>query len=289
MPNKILIKTLIKLIKKNKYKPVVAGQKKLFNDLKKDNEFKDFSIVLKDLVGSEASKFGYIFLYSAYECELYKEDHNTFAKFKSPLKLNEDSKIFSNLELNLKKAKDVYGYVKYPYPKSQKQFIEKELKSLKDKLPNNHSDAIDFLNFDNAFKYTFFGIFVIPFLLFLFVLLPMDLSWETTQCKDSASWFSNSENDFLDNIGVGSKTCSNVQDGYSYPTLLKFMFFFAFMAQLGITGSSLAERVENKEMSAAGAITLFLISLPFVSIFGGFLLYVPFSGILFILGVSPAF
>ena len=284
----IVTKALVKLIKKNKYEPTHQGQKKLFNDLKKEKGFDNYSIILKELAGAGASYLGYIFLYSAYECEFYKEGVHKFAKFNKPLKLHEDSKIFTNFEENLKQANDLYGYVKFPCLKSDKKAIDKKFRPLEEAARKNlYSNNINFTNMDKTTKLVSIAFFSIP-LLFLLILLPMDFSWEATECRKYAV-FSDEDNKFLRDLGVGDENCETVQDGYSYPTMLKLMIFFAFLAHMGVTGSSLIEKVENKKMSKGGAIAIFLVSLPFVTWLGGFLLYAPLSGIFFLIGIPPAF
>ena len=279
----IIQSKIIALILKNKYAATVSGQKDLFNDLKLDKSLSNYAFLLKDLTGSEASALGYIIMYSSYKCEFYKEGSNKFAKFKKPYVLHSESQIRNNLDKNLKEANETHGYIDVPVLKGDKKAIEVNAKKLKDlAYKKNYSNTS--LSIDNESKIVLFLVFGSPIIFFL-ILLSVDInnimsfSWEGSKCYNEADWFSDEENKFLSNLGIANQVC-NEPERSSYPILYKFLLSFALFFHIGITGSKLAEYVEQKNISPSIAIFIFLISLPFVVIILGRLIYLVLGGII---------
>jgi len=277
--DKILLNKLVDLIIKNKYPATVPGQKALFNDLKKEEGFSDYSILLKELTGAEAGKLGLILFYSSYECELYQQNGNFFPKFNKPLKLLPKETIINNFKSNFNKAQKRHGHIHIPVQKHAAKEVRRQGR-LKQEAAYNKGLHENETMLRNALLI----IIGIPVIFFV-AILPLELTWITTDC---ASSFSIGERTTLQSLGVNDKVCSSRIDGISYPIVFKFLMSLVLFIHIVYAGSPVAEAFEKNENKFI-SLAIFIVSMPFILIIGCFAIYIPISMAMAVLGIKPDF
>lgn len=273
----LVVDRIVSLVLKNKYEPTHAGQKKLFNDLKKYKDLNEYSILLKDLTGANAGTLGGIIMYSCYVCNLYKEGRNIFAKYPRPYNLISSSKseLKKAIIKNIKKETKIHGFINVPVKKSQKKDIEKTSKKLQDIAYKEYLNSSD--SFDLSVNQVLFAIFGIPILIFL-LLLPIEFSWTGQECGNTMAIIDYTDATFMEK--ASQYKCREAIKTFEYPILFKAILAFVSFLHIVLTGRAETDRVVDEDKPLSRAMIFIFLTMPFVAVIGGLPLYWIASAIL---------